>query len=89
MLILNYYPEPRGIDQYWTTSLELYCYLYHNQQERVRLQMLANLLGDYEGQFFHLYHPCDQFHLRIRKGQSDAEFKRHLRVLLYSIGIDL
>ena len=89
MHIIDYCVEPEGIDQYWTTSLELYCYLYYNKRERVRLQTLVNLIGEIDGQFFHLYHRCDPFHLRLRKGQSDLEFQYHLRVLFYSIRIEM
>jgi hypothetical protein len=89
MRLIEYYPKPEGVDRYWTTSLELYCYLYYNQSERDRMQTLANLMGDYDGHLFRLYHPCDKHHLRIKKGQSDLDFLKHLRVLFDSIEVDI
>ena len=35
---VTYEAHPPGIDQHWTTALEVYCYLYHNPEERRRLQ---------------------------------------------------
>ena len=37
-----YEAYPPGIDQLWTTALEVYCYLYHHTEERRRLQAQVN-----------------------------------------------
>ena len=74
---------------YWTTPLELYCYLYFAPWERARIQAFVNQKGSYDGEYFHIYHQCDPFHLRVRKGQTDDEFQRHLANLFCSIDVEM
>lgn len=95
---LPYKPQPVGIDKYWTTPLEIYCYLYHNPHERARLQSEANELATflqkhptrhYDAYLFHITHLCGTQQLLVRAGESDKTFLQHLRYLLRQEGIYL
>ena len=95
---IHYYPRPAGIDQYWTTPLEIYCYLYHSPNERARLQNEANKLATflqrhptrhYDASLFHITHPCGTRQLLIRAGEPDETFLKHLQYLLRQEGIHL
>ena len=95
---LPYNPQPAGIDQYWTTPLEVYCYLYHNSGERARLQKEANQLGTvlekhptryYDAGLFRITHHCETPRLLVRAGETDETFLQHLRYQIRQEGINL
>ena len=94
---LLYHALPSGIDEHWTTPLEVYCYLYHNPKERARLQLEAN---EKEVQIrrhqknikstpelFRIWHHSINLDLRIRARTSDEVFLVHLKDLLAQIGV--
>lgn len=89
MRTIHYYARPRGIDHYWTTPLELYCYLYHHKSERQRLQALANKKERVKGETFQITHKCNPEHLRIVAGQSDESLEQHIELLLNFIGVSV
>ena len=94
---LLYNPLPPGIDTHWTTSLEVYCYLYHHPQERAHLQVEADeeevrirhkfkTFGDTPEEF-QIWHHSTNLDLQIRARTSDEVFRVHLKDLLAQIGV--
>ena len=95
--LLRYTAQPAGIDAYWTTPLEVYCYLYHHPEERAHLQTKANeeetrlrphlKRKKKVAELFHVWHRRVRVELRVRAQQPDELFLNHLQYLLAQEGV--
>jgi hypothetical protein len=88
MQIIHYHVNPQGLDTYWTTPLELFCYLYCNESERTRLRTMVDQLGNNNNRIFLIHHRCAPWSICLMVGQTDESFVRHIEYLLQDIGFD-
>lgn len=86
MQIIHYHVNPQGLDTYWTTALELYCYLYTNKSERTRLRTMVDQLGNHNNRIFIIHHRCAPWTICLVMGQTDESFVQHIECLLQGVG---
>ena len=89
MNVYHYHPQPEGIDKGWKHAIQLYCYLYHNPDERAQIQSAINSRGDRAGKVVHIYHDCSKYDLRLRVGDTDYSFQLTLQYLLNEFGVQV
>jgi hypothetical protein len=88
MPTISYVPHPKGIDNIWVRSADVYLYLLRHKDERKRLQKKAeHKFGDGVGTVIH--HRCIPFGLlQIYTGLPDQALVLLLTCLLHFEGIN-